>query len=257
MVLLEQEDRYKIEPLFEGWQETMIWSCLQGYMGRAWADRRDNPTSARIIIGDFCFFAGSPNREMVGSMPRDCFSDVILMIPQNNYWSRLIEKEYNKNYVVTTRYAIKKEPDVFDRAKLSGYAQALPSGYELRRIDKRLFRILNRQKWSADFCSQFSGWPEYEKHGLGVVAVYEGNPVSGASSYTYYNGGIEIEIDTRRDHRRKGLALACGARLILECLERGLYPSWDAHDKRSVALAEKLGYHLDKPYTTYIISDIN
>ncbi len=43
------------------------------------------------------------------------------------------------------------------------------------------------------------------------------------------------------------------AKLILECMDRGLYPSWDAHDMRSVALAEKLGYHLDKEYVTYII----
>ena len=49
------------------------------------------------------------------------------------------------------------------------------------------------------------------------------------------------ETDTREDHRRKGLAYACGAKLILECLERELYPSWDAQNMWSVALAEKLG----------------
>jgi GNAT superfamily N-acetyltransferase len=73
-----------------------------------------------------------------------------------------------------------------------------------------------------------------------------------ASSYTVYNGGIEIEVDTKPEFRRKGLAAACSARLILECLQRELYPSWDAHDLRSVALAEKLGYHADDPYTVYI-----
>jgi len=36
-------------------------------------------------------------------------------------------------------------------------------------------------------------------------------------------------------------------------LNRNLYPSWDAHDLCSVGLAEKLGYHLDKPYTVYIM----
>ena len=66
--------------------------------------------------------------------------------------------------------------------------------------------------------------------------------------------GIEIEIDTREDHRRKGLAYACGAKLILECLKRGLYPSWDAQNKWSVALAEKLGYHFDHEYTAYEIT---
>ena len=82
--------------------------------------------------------------------------------------------------------------------------------------------------------------------------MYEGAPVAGAGSYCVYDGGIEIEIDTREDHRRRGLASACGARLILECLDRGLYPSWDAHDLRSVSLAEKLGYRSAGPYKTYI-----
>jgi hypothetical protein len=80
-------------------------------------------------------------------------------------------------------------------------------------------------------------------------------PVSGASSYTFYDNGIEIEIDTKCEYRSRGLALACASGLILECLDRGLYPSWDAHDLRSVALAEKLGYHRDQAYVTYIISN--
>lgn len=73
--------------------------------------------------------------------------------------------------------------------------------------------------------------------------------MSGASSYSRYHEGIEIEIDTREEYRRKGFAYICGAKLILECLKRNLYPSWDAHNKASVALAEKLGYHYDHTYT--------
>ncbi|MEG3007650.1 MAG: GNAT family N-acetyltransferase, partial [Oscillospiraceae bacterium] len=30
---------------------------------------------------------------------------------------------------------------------------------------------------------------------------------------------------------------------------------WDAHDLRSVHLAEKLGYHLSHPYVTYEIAN--
>ena len=60
-------------------------------------------------------------------------------------------------------------------------------------------------------------------------------------------------IDTRPDLRRRGLALSCGARLILTCLDQGLLPSWDAHDRRSAALAEKLGYRLDRPYPAYLL----
>lgn len=81
-----------------------------------------------------------------------------------------------------------------------------------------------------------------------------GELVSGASSYDFYKGGIEVEIDTRKDERQKGLALVCGAKLIMECLEQNLYPSWDAHNKGSLALVEKLGYKFDTEYADYEIS---
>ena len=45
--------------------------------------------------------------------------------------------------------------------------------------------------------------------------------------------------------------LGGGGGPILECLERGLYPSWDAHTEISAALAEKLGYHVSHPYVVY------
>ncbi len=83
------------------------------------------------------------------------------------------------------------------------------------------------------------------------MAYYQ---VVGASSYTCYSQGIEIEIDTKEAFRRRGLASVCGAKLILECLSRGLYPSWDAQNKWSVALAEKLGYHFDREYTAYEVN---
>ena len=85
--------------------------------------------------------------------------------------------------------------------------------------------------------------------------ILKGNePVSGASSYTSYKGGIEIEIDTKAEYRKKGLARICGAKLILECLKRGWYPSWDAQNLKSAALAEKLGYHFEHEYTAYEVN---
>jgi len=146
--------------------------------------------------------------------------------------------------------------DVLDRAKLQGFVSALPSVYELKLIDKVLYDKTRSIPWSADLCWNFPTYEDYQENGLGVVVLKDGEIVSGASSYIYYRGGIEIEIDTREDERRKGLATACGARLILECLERGLYPSWDAHNKESLALAEKLGYQFDREYPAYEIHGI-
>ena len=87
--------------------------------------------------------------------------------------------------------------------------------------------------------------------GRGVVIIKSGRLVAGASSYTRYNEGIEIEVDTVPQERRKGLATVACAALILRCLDEGLYPSWDAQNMNSVRLAEKLGYEFDHEYISY------
>lgn len=253
MYFINKDDRYKIAPLFGGWNETLIWSCLQGYMGNAWADDRQHPKSAQIITGDFCFFAGIPNMELVKNIPEYFSSLCILMIPQNPEWANLIEREYNGNYKKFMRYAIRKETDIFDIKLLQAYAEKLPNGYRLEKIGEKLYHQLSKDEWSQDFCSQFPTYQAFETSGLGFVALKDAKPVSGASSYTVYDKGIEIELDTKQEYRRMGLAIACAARLILECLSRHLYPSWDAANQGSLALAEKLGYHCEKEYVTYAI----
>ena len=130
-------------------------------------------------------------------------------------------------------------------------SRQLPGTYEMRMIDEEVFRQIRQLSWAQDLCSQFPDYAGYASRGIGVAVLRDGIVVSGASSYTVYQGGIEIEIDTREDERQKGLALACGARLILECLDRGWYPSWDAHNQGSLALAEKLGYQFDGAYPVY------
>ena len=83
------------------------------------------------------------------------------------------------------------------------------------------------------------------------MIIKDGRIVSGASSYSRYNEGIEIEVDTVPDERRKNLATIVCAALILRCLDENLYPSWDAQNINSVHLAEKLGYEFDHEYVAY------
>ena len=48
---------------FRGWQETMIWSALQNIQGRVFADTSEKPSSAAVVLGDFCFLAGWTNKD--------------------------------------------------------------------------------------------------------------------------------------------------------------------------------------------------
>lgn len=255
MTKLKPSQMQKIVPLFQNIQKTFVWSCLQGIMGEAWADGIENPACARIIIADVYLFAGDSSSPeallLVKEIPSSLPKKSILMIPENEAWGTLIEKVWESRYTKFTRYAMKKVKDVFDPIKLRSFVGKLPEGYELAPVDEQLYMLTKQEDWSSDLCSQFPAYDDFRKSGLGFVVLHEGQPVSGASSYTIYREGIEIEIDTKPEYRRKGLATVCAAALILECLNRGLYPSWDAANRESVALAEKLGYHFDSEYTAY------
>ena len=241
MTLLEQ-----IAPLFAGWEETLIWSALQGHMGRVIAEPETNPVSAQIVIGDFCFFGGVPSESLALQASKD------ELVPQNEAWCAAIERAWGERVQKRLRYAILKEPNAFHREKLQRFIDALPPEFELKLFDAEICEASRAEQWSRDFCSCFQSNEDFLRRGFGAAILKDGELVSGASSYTIYNGGIEIEIDTKPAFREQGLATVCGARLILEALDRGLYPSWDAFDLRSVALAEKLGYHLSHPYTIYM-----
>ena len=127
----------------------------------------------------------------------------------------------------------------------------LPAGYEPAKINAELYDKCLLRPATVDFVSSFDNKEHFLKMGRGVVILKDGEIVSGASSYSRYNGGIEIEVDTVQPERRKHLALAACSALILNCLEEGLYPSWDAQNMASVRLAEKLGYEFDREYTAY------
>lgn len=251
MSIFQINDKNIIESLFQGWQETMIWSCLQGYMGKAYVDDIIAPKSAQIVIADFTFFAGEANRELVCNALVNYKNNFTIMVPQNNNWSNLIEEVYGEKAKKVCRYATKKEEDAFQIDKLNKIVESLESSFKIQPINKEIFNAIGKLNWAADLCSQFSSYEEYEKLGVGFVITKDKEIVSGASSYTRYANGIEIEIDTREDFRRRGLALVAGARLILECINNNLYPSWDAQNKESLMLAEKLGYHFDKEYDAY------
>ena len=253
-VKIEREKGQILSNLFGEWEEALVWSFLQGCMGDAWADNDKIPVSGQIMCGDFCYFAGEPDENLVKNWPVIPGDEFIIMVPQNEEWGRLIEEIYGEKSRKVTRYAIKKERGIFESERLLQIEKELDPKYCIQLIDENCYRQIMDQEWSRDLCSQYGSFEKFDQNALGVVVLYEGTVVSGASSYVHFRDGIEIEIDTREDFRRKGLAAACGARLVRECMERGLYPSWDAQNLWSVALAQKLGYHFDKEYDAYEVT---
>ena len=247
-MIYELTDTSKVAGLFEDWEETLIYSCLQKVMGKIYVTDLESPKSAMAFVGCFAFYAGEPNKELVSNKPEG----FIIMTPQNKAWEACIEECFPTAKKVT-RYAIKKDTK-FDTDFLRNFIKDLPDGYELKEIDDKIYDMCLPDPVTRDFVSSFGSKEKYLELGRGMVILKSGRIVAGASSYTRYREGIEIEVDTVESERKKGLATVVCAALILRCLDEGLYPSWDAQNMNSVHLAEKLGYEFSHEYVAYEVA---
>lgn len=251
MAIFEAVRTDDIKPLFVGRKETFIQAYLQGHMGKAYVDRQKEPQSAVIEVGDFWSFAGKPIKELVMPRKEDKNKQFAIMEVQGMEWYRLIEEVHGQNAKKVMRYATKHDESQFDKIKLQHIVDALPKRYQLREIDEAIYKKIMASEWAVDLCGNFKGYEAFAKKGIGFVVLEDEEVLSGASSYAVTNDEIEIEVDTREDQRRKGLALCCSAALVLACLRAGKYPNWDAHNLESILLAKKLGYQIDREYLVY------
>ena len=247
-MVYELKEFSKVEHLIGDWD---VFDVIDAEI-KAFVTDPDAPRSALLYSSfDGIFLAGEPDRELVE------YSELgdNEVHPQNEAWEKLI-KECWPEAEPTTRYAIKSCKN-FDRMKLQSFVDALPEGYEIRRIDSEIYDLI----LSADdddleyLVGDFETKEAFLEKGRGFVVLKDGSVVAGASSEYCYRHGIEVEIDTVRSERRKGLATAVGAKLILSCMDDGLEPVWDAANLISVHLAEKLGYQFDYEYVYYWINE--
>ncbi|MBG0768087.1 MAG: GNAT family N-acetyltransferase [Spirochaetaceae bacterium] len=243
----------KVNSLFQGWHDTLLRSCMQGIMGEIYGDDRENPHSAFVLLGDYCLLAGEPSNELLHFQEGLGRWETRLLVPKSQAWEQMIRATYGSKAKQFTRYALKKEAS-FDKAHLGRLVDSLSPMYRIVEIDEILYHYLLSESWSHNLVSQFPTYERFRDLGLGFVILKDAEVVAGASTYCRYHNGIEVEVDTKMPYRRKGLALACSAKLILSCLERDLFPSWDAHTEPSLHLAEKLGYELDYPYEVFEIT---
>lgn len=208
-------EREKLFSMFENMKDTCILSCLQGHMGKAWVDDLENPTVAQMIVGDFVFYAGDPTikeaDELLYNLPES-----ILAIVDTDEWKSRIETVHKGSIEKIQRYKFRKNPRDLDRNHLKTFLATLPEGYELKRIDESLAKEASLHEISEDFTGQFNSVDDYVNRGVGFCILHDGQVVCGASSYSIYDDGIEIEVGTHFKHRRKGLAKIASAALIID-----------------------------------------
>lgn len=218
---------------------------LSGEFGRLWVDHAKTPAVALLHL-DFYFLAGDPRssaaREVVTSLTRPI---AVLAGPE---WEPLLREHFGDTLETYQRTEFGQAPR--DLERLTSFASALPAGYRLLRVGGA-DDVERLGAFDRDLVGNFHDATHFLSDGFGWAIEYDGEIVAGCSSFTRVGDLVEIEIDTHREHRRRGLALATGSALVLHCLEHDLQPCWDAANEDSARLAAKLGFRRPRRYSAW------
>lgn len=243
-----------IEPFFEQFDDTLLRSYFEGHMGEAWVDDLIDPTAAQVTVSVFTFYAGDHDSPAAEELLRNLPEDVLIIVEADG-WKRRLEEVHAGAFEKFSRFRFYNNGRDFDLQHLKSLIADLPDEFTLQKIDKTVIKMPSLHSLSEDFTGNFDSDEDYLQRGMGYAVIHNGIVVSAASSFSVYNEGIEIEVGTHPDYRRKGLAAITSAALILDCLDNDIYPNWDAANSESVKLAEHLGYVMKEAYDTYYVSN--
>lgn len=154
-------------------------------------------------------------------------------------------------YVKTQRNLMDIDMYALDTIKLESFINDFPAEYQILEINKELYEKALNDKYLAQFVHGFSNAEDFLNNGLGYFVLFHEEIVGGIASCARYKENVEVQIAIHPAHRGKHLACSIGARFVLECQKRKLYPWWDCANPTSEHIAKRLGYFLKQENCTY------
>lgn len=112
-------------------------------------------------------------------------------------------------------------------------------------------KTLLEEPWSVDLVANTMAVGARFPSAFGFIARCDDQIIGGVGCFTVYLSGIEVEIDTRSDYQRRGVATELAKRMLVECGNRSLECHWDAMNPESAALARKVGFVWDRSFPAY------
>ena len=214
-------------------------AALRGTFGKRTEFSRGSITDALFVYLD-----GDPEPASVDEVAAHFRNRPMVCLTST--WEKQIETQYPDATVFrrtmmkpSCHFRIPEIPDI-------------PEEYRLTGMDEAAF---DTHPFSHE--TNYASWAAFQAEGSGAV-VYRGERiVASASSFLSLDGEVELDISTEESCRGKGLAAACAARMLQDCMERGIIVHWDAQNDVSRHLAEKFGFETETEYKVYWLPEEN
>ena len=159
----------------------MIWSCLDGSMGRAFAPAGQCAPRCAFAGGGLRLLAGSLRG--AGGLAACGRRGLFILAPQNEGWAAAIEAAWGAKGAGAPAMPSTKRPEGFAPAALALCGRPA-AGVELQPMGKEEYRQALASGWGAGTCApslRTSGITA--AGGLGVAALQEGRLVAGLQLY--------------------------------------------------------------------------
>ena len=228
-------------------------SILEGHHGEVWVDRLKDPNVVILTLPKVKLYllGGDANHPASRQFLRSQ-KGMAGFFPVSEDWTGLLTDVFGGRLWEMERYAYLSNQ--LDLDHLESLADKIPAGFHPEPIDLLLAEQLKaeRSEFTEDHLVNFESPQDFVDHGFGWCLLEADQIVSVATTFLVCSQGIEIQINTREEYQRMGLATVVAARLMLDSLARGLIPNWDAANQKSGRLAEKLGCVPQGSYSMYV-----
>ena len=208
-------------------------AAVQGVFGK-----REEYTCSSITDALFVYLGGKPEPESAAQV--DTHFRVRPLVCLTEEWEEQIRARYPETAIY--RRTMMRPACRF----IIPEKTKLPEGCRLSDMDEAAF---DQHPFSHGM--NYSCYAAFQAEGSGAVIYHGGEIVAAASSFLSLNGEVEMDIFTKETYRGKNLATACAARMLRNCMERGITVHWDAQNDISRHLAEKFGFETEEAYSVY------
>ena len=210
-------------------------AAQRGVFGRQRRFDRGSITDALFIYLD-----GEPEPESVEALVAEYLARPWVCLTEA--WERFIRKQFPRARVFTR--TLMKPAGWFRFPE----EKPLPEGCRLAMMDEIAY---NAHPFGHG--ANYPSWEAFRREGSGAVIWRNGRVAASASSFVSLDGEVELDVSTVEAYRGKGLATACAAAMLRDCMARGITVHWDAQNAASRRLAEKFGFEVDREYPVYWI----
>jgi len=226
--------------------------------GKAYVDCLNKPSVAGVLSDDGWFYLiGEAGDDDFNSQLENFLISRIIVDKVSILWFGIPE-EWRKKIVENTTVVVNDYPRV--QYKFFGYDYDMYSmmnfEYKLKAIN--LDNIDEVFEYNKDLYTFWESKELFIKNGFGYILLDDNQIIGHAISASVEDGEAEIDIQTEKQYRGKGIAGYLASSLIEECLQRSIVPKWDCsvENKASNKLAQKLGFQMIKKYPFSIITSL-